>query len=100
MLQEGGTALEVYNFEGNQQTFCESMIDSLSMWLIAATNWSVERVRMYQLSEEGKLPVLLQLRASEPYKKAHSFCRHGLRGGLHWGLLKRLSAKKIFPRLC
>jgi hypothetical protein len=68
-LQVGGTAMNTYDYDYSQMPFFTSMVYHICMQTHLAGQGCVERMVVWRLSDEGKIPIVLQLRAKEPFKK-------------------------------
>ena len=68
-LQEIGKPQDPYDYDLCQTSFMKAVSDHMLLWAHAAVPASVARVGFSRLSDDDKLPFVLQLRALEPLKK-------------------------------
>ena len=68
-LQETGTLLDPYDYDLCQSSFIKEVAEHMLIWAHAAASACVEKVRVSRLSDKGKVPFVLQLRATEAFKK-------------------------------
>ena len=68
-LQVGGLTLDPYDYEYCHLSFTKAVAQHMLLWAHAAANAGVERVAASRLSDQGKLPIALQVRALEAFKK-------------------------------
>jgi len=68
-LQEGGTILDSYDYDIDESYFTQVVVKHALLWTHLCTHSCVEHVTLSRLSDQGKLPFILQVRALEPFRK-------------------------------
>ena len=68
-LQEVGEVLHSYDYDTFENEFIKTVAWHNLQWANASTTLSVEGVQVSRLSEKGKLPIMLQVRATRAFKK-------------------------------
>ena len=68
-LREAGEALDDYNFDMCEVSVARAIAEHMLLWAHVSSQSSVERVTISQLSDQSKLPLILQVRANDSFKK-------------------------------
>ena len=68
-IQEAGVTLDAYDFDACEDSVAKSCAQHMLLWAHMSSHSSVEHVTVSRQSDEGKLPLILQVRALEPFKK-------------------------------
>ena len=68
-LQAGGKTLDAYDYDVCEPSVTQAIAENMVLWAHLSAQSCVERVTVSSLSDEGKLPFTLQVRAKECFKK-------------------------------